>query len=190
MWCAHVCQAVSKCGLSIRGSGLGSNTFYQIQIQIQKFGFFKYKYKYFLKLWFKYKYKYINSNTNTNSFNQIYQPKLVIIQYRAILYSIDPQDIYMLMACVSLCLDDTWSLPLCISGNFTGTRAVVGGCWIGMLSTTRSQIQKVEYDDVIKWKHFPRYWSFVRGEFPGHRWDPLTKANDADLWCFLWSGPE
>ena len=71
--------------------GLGSNTFYQIQIQIQiqKFGFFKYKYKYkyFVQLWFKYKYKYkyIDTNTNTNTFNQIYLPKLVRIQNRAIL---------------------------------------------------------------------------------------------------------
>ena len=24
----------------------------------------------------------------------------------------------------------------------------------------------------------------------GHRWIPLTKANDAELWGFLWSGPE
>ena len=28
------------------------------------------------------------------------------------------------------------------------------------------------------------------GEFPGHRWIPRTKANDAELWCFLWSAPE
>ena len=44
------------------------------------------------------------------------------------------------------------------------------------------------HDDVIKWKHFPRYWPFV-GEFTGHRWIPLTKASDAELWCFLWSAP-
>ena len=28
------------------------------------------------------------------------------------------------------------------------------------------------------------------GEFTGHWWIPLTKASDAELWCFLWSGPE
>ena len=27
-------------------------------------------------------------------------------------------------------------------------------------------------------------------EFTGHRWIPLTKASDAELWCFLWSSPE
>ena len=28
------------------------------------------------------------------------------------------------------------------------------------------------------------------GEFTGHRWIPLKKANDAALWCFLWSASE
>ena len=27
-------------------------------------------------------------------------------------------------------------------------------------------------------------------ESTGHRWIPLTKASDAELWCFLWSAPE
>ena len=27
-------------------------------------------------------------------------------------------------------------------------------------------------------------------EFTGHRWIPLTKASDAELWCFLWSALE
>ena len=26
------------------------------------------------------------------------------------------------------------------------------------------------HDDVIKWKHFPRNWPFVTGEFPAQRW--------------------
>ena len=28
------------------------------------------------------------------------------------------------------------------------------------------------------------------GEFTGDRWISRTKANDAELWCFLWSAPE
>ena len=28
------------------------------------------------------------------------------------------------------------------------------------------------------------------GEFTGYRWSPLTKASDAEFWCFLWSAPE
>ena len=34
---------------------------------------------------------------------------------------------------------------------------------------------------------------FVNGYFFDnsiHRWIPLTKARDAELWCFLWSAPE
>ena len=28
------------------------------------------------------------------------------------------------------------------------------------------------------------------GEFTGHRWIPLTKASDVELWCLLWSAPK
>ena len=44
--------------------------------------------------------------------------------------------------------------------------------------------------DVINWIYLSRYWPFVRGKFTGHRWIPLTKAHDAELWRFLWSAPE
>ena len=37
------------------------------------------------------------------------------------------------------------------------------------------------HDDVIKWKHFPRYWPFVWGI---HLSITFTKASDAELWCF------
>ena len=53
-------------------------------------------------------------------------------------------------------------------------------CIVGMATYGES------HGDVIKWKHFPRYWPFVR-EFTGHRWIPRTKASDAELWCFTWS---
>ena len=45
------------------------------------------------------------------------------------------------------------------------------------------------HDDVIKWKHFPRYWPFVR-VIHRSRWIPRTKASDAEFWCFLWSASE
>ena len=50
----------------------------------------------------------------------------------------------------------------------------------------------IYHDDVIRWKHSPRYWPFGReltGD-TGHLWIPLTKASDAELWCFLWSARE
>ena len=39
------------------------------------------------------------------------------------------------------------------------------------------------HDDVIKWKHFPRYWPFVRGNDRSPV-IPRTKASDVELWCF------
>ena len=45
-------------------------------------------------------------------------------------------------------------------------------------------ISRLVHDDVIKWKHFPRYWPLVRG-IHRPRWIPRTKASDAELWCFL-----
>ena len=47
----------------------------------------------------------------------------------------------------------------------------------------------LHHDDVIKWKHFPRYWPLVRG-IHRSRWIPRTKASDAGLWCFLSSASE
>ena len=35
-----------------------------------------------------------------------------------------------------------------------------------------------------------RVTGLLCGEFTGHRWNPLTKANHAELWYFLWSAPE
>ena len=40
------------------------------------------------------------------------------------------------------------------------------------------------HDDVIKWKHFPHYWQFVRGNSPVTSEFPRTKASDAGLWSF------
>ena len=35
-----------------------------------------------------------------------------------------------------------------------------------------------------------RVTGLLWGEFTGLRWSPLTKASDAELWCFLWSASE
>ena len=42
------------------------------------------------------------------------------------------------------------------------------------------------HDDVIKWKHF-RVTGPLCGEFTGHRWIPLTKAGDAELFFCAWT---
>ena len=45
------------------------------------------------------------------------------------------------------------------------------------------------HDDVIKWKHFPRYWPFLKGIHQSTV-DSLTMPNYAELSSFLWSAPE
>ena len=45
------------------------------------------------------------------------------------------------------------------------------------------------HDDVMKRKHFPRYWPFVR-EIPRLPVNFPQKASVAVLWCFLWSARE
>ena len=59
------------------------------------------------------------------------------------------------------------------------------GRWINIAKVNNAGV----HDDVIKWKHFPRYWPFVRGIHRSRR-IPRTKASDVELWCFLWSAPE
>ena len=38
--------------------------------------------------------------------------------------------------------------------------------------------------------HFFRVTDPLCWEFTGHRWITITKASDAELWCFLWAAPE
>ena len=69
---------------------------------------------------------------------------------------------------------------------FTSTRI---GSWFFLVWITnrRRDIHKYrKHDNVIKWKHFPRYWSFVQGI---HRSPVNSPASDTELWCFLWSAP-
>ena len=62
---------------------------------------------------------------------------------------------------------------------------------IGLVTPTIGwDIMRCWHDDVIKWIHFFRVTGHLWGESTGHRWLPLTKASDAELWCFLWSAPE
>ena len=69
---------------------------------------------------------------------------------------------------------------------------------VNVARTEQNRWYFAEHDDVIKLKHFPRFWLFVRGI----HWSPVNpppppppppppaKASDVELWCFLWSAPE
>ena len=57
----------------------------------------------------------------------------------------------------------------------------------------RTRKQTVVYESKTWWRHqveiFFRVTGPLWGESSGHRRIPLTKASDAELWCFLWSAP-
>ena len=45
------------------------------------------------------------------------------------------------------------------------------------------------HNDIIKWKHFPHHWPFVRGI----HWSPVNSPHNGQwrtVWYFLWSAPE
>ena len=56
--------------------------------------------------------------------------------------------------------------------------------WV-IISIIYLKYQLCSHDDVIKWKHFFLVTGPLWGEFIGHRWNPLTKASEAEPWCFF-----
>ena len=46
---------------------------------------------------------------------------------------------------------------------FDDVTMIIYGASLCFLQYTREEAYWPEHDDVIKWKHFPRYWPFVRG---------------------------
>ena len=71
----------------------------------------------------------------------------------------------------------SWTL---LSGNYWGCVLSTDRFPFYWLCTTDCVPFMLFHDDVIKRKHFPRYWPFVRE-------NPLTKASEAELLCYLWS---
>ena len=55
---------------------------------------------------------------------------------------------------------------------------------------SKQQSILLEHDDVIKWKHFQRYWPFVPGIYRLPVKYPQKGQWGGDLMFFLWSAPE
>ena len=70
--------------------------------------------------------------------------------------------------------------------NFGGMRFIMKSFLNLAKGSTGLMRFSLRHDDVIKWKHFPRYWPFVRGI---HRW-PVNSSHKGQ-WrralIFLWS---
>ena len=63
-------------------------------------------------------------------------------------------------------------------------------CYLGIQSCA---MYTCLYASMSRWRHQKETFSELLalwGESTGDRWIPLTKASDAELWCFLWSAPE
>ena len=76
--------------------------------------------------------------------------------------------------------------PLCLRVHTWGiwdqqpVHKGVRDIWKSSCKDTYTFSYVVPHDDVIKWKHFPRYWPFVRA-IHRSRGIPRTKASDAEL---------
>ena len=75
------------------------------------------------------------------------------------------------------------------SNSFIGTLLMLFWCIGNPPTSAISRKLLVNDDGVIKWKHFKHCWLFVRVIHPSLVVS-LTRANDAELWCFLWSAIE
>ena len=56
---------------------------------------------------------------------------------------------------------------------------ILQGCFIGTEPITcflQYQYAVYRFDDVVKWKHFPRYWP-LWGESTGHQWIPVDSTH-------------
>ena len=89
----------------------------------------------------------------------------------------------------SMALCKTAISPMLTYCEILQSRTEPSTCRLRIIQLFNESHFSQDHDDVIIWKHFPRYWPFVRG-IHRSRWIPRTKANDAELWCFLWSAPE
>ena len=70
---------------------------------------------------------------------------------------------------------------------WTGFFSIVNICM--MISVMLGFIATLNHDAPSNGNIF-RVTGPLWGEFTGHRWIPLKKASDAELWYFLWSAPE
>ena len=77
-----------------------------------------------------------------------------------------------------------WTLPSGKSDQIKKLLCIWCKTWRSFYNLAINILLDYLHDDVIKWKHYPRYWPFVRGI---HRWpvDCPHKASDAELWCFF-----
>ena len=86
------------------------------------------------------------------------------------------------LSCIQWCFNSPWNMNMV--NSFSGTSPFLQIPINIFVWNPQSLVEiSLSRDDVIKWKHFPRYWPFfagyslVTGEFPAQR--PVTRSFDA-----------
>ena len=74
----------------------------------------------------------------------------------------------------------------------TAPRSVAKSSWFTEVERSSVWLHYCHYRcrRLPPWRRHFRVTGPLWGESTHHRWIPLTKASDAELWCFLWSAPE
>ena len=109
----------------------------------------------------------------------------------------------MVVTCVSVlrpeqngqCFADNIFKSICFKEKF----CILSEIWLEIINSPIYNMSS--YVQVIAWqwqgimmtssnRNIFRVTGPLCGEFTGHQWIPLTKASDAELWCFPWSARE
>ena len=117
----------------------------------------------------------VNSNIRNKFQWNVNRNSYIFIKHNAFENVVCEMSILSRPRCVNGVADNAWSQA---SSWLLGVKIV----W--RVRTSCETCRKSCHDDVIEWKHFPRYWPLC-GKFTGHRWISHTKASDAELWCFF-----
>ena len=78
--------------------------------------------------------------------------------------------------------------PLQVIG--TSRDSIRSSVWCCSCSRTRQRLHTVTPMMTSSNGNIFRVTGHLCGKFTGYRWNPRTKANNAELWCFLWFVPE
>ena len=109
-----------------------------------------------------------------------------------------PRSLYCIRREVSIELRSHWTCLTCWSGpRFTGqSGCVLNACAQSFSKATPTERKIARMIQLRKLMMTSSNGNILRvtgplwGEFTGHQWIPITKASDAEFWCFLLSAPE
>ena len=76
------------------------------------------------------------------------------------------------LSCIQWCFNSPWNMNM--ANSFSGTSPFLQIPINIFVWNPQSLVEiSLSHDDVIKWKHFPRYWPFLRGI----HWSPVNSPH-------------